>query len=511
MIMKAATMDTKILENNMKLTHISKLLGLFVLTATASQLASAEDSDWKHTDRKDSGWYIGGNIGQSYADIDEERITSSLLSSGFITTAFDADERDTGYKLFGGYQFNRFWAIEFGNFDLGGFDFTATTQPAGTLSGAIEIAGYNLDLVGFIPFTERFSMFGRVGAQYAEAEDQFRGTGFVNVLNPNPEESDTNYKVGLGFQYAISRSLDIRLEGERYRIDDAVGNTGDIDMLSLGLVYRFGQAAAPAKTTRVAPTPAPVPEPILVIVPAEEEYCSILDIQFDINQDSIELDDQEKLSVIGTFMNKYPDTTAVVEGHTDNVGSPANNRELSRQRAEHVVNYLVTEHNVERSRLKSVGYGETRPIANNNTDAGKRLNRRINTIIACAQDIEGLEPVGARMTMALQMEFDTNQATVKPLYHDELMQVAQFMRHHPELVAAVEGHTSNQLGASGEQSMRLSRQRAQNVVNYLVTNFGIDRSRFSSEGFGDTRRVAYNTTLEGQQENQRVNIIFIYP
>jgi len=56
-----------------------------------------------------------------------------------------------------------------------------------------------------------------------------------------------------------------------------------------------------------------------------------------------------------------------------------------------------------------------------------------------------------------------------------------------------------------------SRQRAQNVVNALVENHGIARSRLAVEGFGETRRVAYNTSLEGQQENRRVNIIFTYP
>jgi OOP family OmpA-OmpF porin len=48
-------------------------------------------------------------------------------------------------------------------------------------------------------------------------------------------------------------------------------------------------------------------------------------------------------------------------------------------------------------------------------------------------------------------------------------------------------------------------------VSYLVDNFGIARSRLSAEGFGQTRRFAYNTSLEGQQENRRVNIIINYP
>jgi OmpA-OmpF porin, OOP family len=48
-------------------------------------------------------------------------------------------------------------------------------------------------------------------------------------------------------------------------------------------------------------------------------------------------------------------------------------------------------------------------------------------------------------------------------------------------------------------------------VDYLVTEFGIARSRLAAEGFGRTRRFAYNTSLEGQQENRRVNVIINYP
>jgi OOP family OmpA-OmpF porin len=59
--------------------------------------------------------------------------------------------------------------------------------------------------------------------------------------------------------------------------------------------------------------------------------------------------------------------------------------------------------------------------------------------------------------------------------------------------------------------MEISQRRAQSVVNYLVDNFGIDRSRLTAQGFGDNRRFAYNTSAEGQQENRRVNIIINYP
>ena len=112
--------------------------------------------------------------------------------------------------------------------------------------------------------------------------------------------------------------------------------------------------------------------------------------------------------------------------------------------------------------------------------------------------------------MAMEMEFDSKKDDVKPQYREELRKVANFMKAHPEVTATVEGHTGN-LQATPKMAMEISRRRARNVMNYLVDNFGIARSRLSAEGFGQTRRFAYNTSAEGQQENRRVNIIFDYP
>jgi OOP family OmpA-OmpF porin len=83
------------------------------------------------------------------------------------------------------------------------------------------------------------------------------------------------------------------------------------------------------------------------------------------------------------------------------------------------------------------------------------------------------------------------------------------MKANPRVTASVEGHTSNQQG-SREQALQLSLDRADNVVDALV-NLGVDRTQLFAEGFGATRRFAYNTSAEGQQENRRVNIILDFP
>ncbi|MEO8007459.1 MAG: OmpA family protein, partial [Betaproteobacteria bacterium] len=277
--------------------------------------------------------------------------------------------------------------------------------------------------------------------------------------------------------------------------------------------------AEPEPVVAAKPAPAVAAEPFLPVAPAmvivpvaprTQLYCSILDIQFEINADTIQRQEEERLDKVGVFMRKYPDTMAVIEGHTDEVGTSADNMKLSQRRADSVVTYLTIHAGIAQSRLKAVGYGETRPIASPKTEAGRRQNRRIDAVIACATDVEGLKPIAKRITMAMEMEFDSNKAEVKPQYREDLRKVADFMKSHPGVTAMVEGHTGN-LQTTRKLAMEISQRRARNVVNYLVNSFGIARSRLSSEGFGQSRRFAYNTSKEGRQENRRVNIILDYP
>jgi len=491
---------------NTKLARRLMNTGLMALAVTASSFAVASDP----------GWYIGGDVGRSSATMDDDKITSSLLSSGFTTSSIRESERDTAYKLFGGYQFNKNFALEGGYFDLGSFDFTATTVPAGTLSGEIKLKGLDFDAVGILPFTKKFSAFGRVGLIYAQTRDSFSGTGAVTVLDSNPKKNNADYKFGAGLQYDFTPSFGMRLEAERYRIKDGVGNNGDIDVASIGVVYRFGQSKPAAKP---APAPVAAAKPVVIVVPVKkmQQYCSILDIQYEIDQDAIQDEEKEKLAVLGRFMTKYPDTTAVIEGHTDDVGTMEYNQQLSQRRADSVVNYLVDNLHIAASRLTAVGYGEENPQDDNSSKAGKKLNRRIDAVIACATDVEGLAVAYPRITMALEIEFDPYKSDIQPQYYDSLGKVSDFMMTHPNITATVEGHAGKfsgvgaaQVEATPEVSMEVSKRRAQKVVDFLVDK-GVSRTRLYAAAYGNERRVSYGTTLEGQQENRRVNIIFNYP
>ena len=421
---------------------------------------------------------------------------------------------DLGFKVFGGYQFNKYFALESGYYDLGDFGYTSFVVPPGTLHGVLGARGLNLDAVLQMPFTPKFSAFLRAGAAYSEVKGAFEGTGFVNVIQPNSESKETNYKFGAGLEYMFTHRFGMRLEAERYRVDDSVGNKGDIDLYSAGVLFRFGAPPAEPVVAQVPPPPPPPPAPAPASPPPPppapipvqtDRYCSLLNFEFEINQAKVPLQAQEKLAVIGTFLTKYPQTTAVIEGHTDDVGSAEANQRLSERRADAVMNYLVRNLRVDRTRLTAVGYGESRPIADNSTDDGKRQNRRIGAVVTCATDTEGLYVRPARTTMALAIDFDSRETSIKPEYRNELQGLADFLKANPTVTATVEGHTGN-LQATPEQAMKISQERAQNVVNYLVDNFGIARTRLAAEGFGQTRRFSYNP-----QDNRRVNVIIEYP
>src|SRR6185436_1071604 len=146
----------------------------------------------------DSGWYAGFGVGLSMADVDNDRIKDGLLQQGLATTSISDDERDVGYKIFGGYKINRHFAVEGGYFDLGKFGFTANTSPPGTVSGSIKLSGFNLDGLGILPLSEKFSAFGRIGVQYAKAKDSISGNTLASsAANENPSKSSTNYKAGV--------------------------------------------------------------------------------------------------------------------------------------------------------------------------------------------------------------------------------------------------------------------------------------------------------------------------
>ena len=384
----------------MKKTHALRgihLAGLASLMTVATAPAWAQEGGY---------FYGGASLGQSRAKIDEERITSSLLGAGLTTTSMTRDEHDTAYKLFGGYQLNRNFAIEAGYFNLGKFGFSSTTVPTGSLNGQIKLQGLNLDLVGTLPLTGGLSAIGRVGAQYADARDTFSGSGAVNVLNPSPSKRAANYKLGVGLQYEISPTFLVRGEAERYRINDAVGNHGDVNLFSVSLVIPFGRA--PAATPRVVaapayvePAPVSAPPPVVavaapiapvvavaapiapVVIPPERRRVSFsAESLFAFDQSTVRPEGRLALDQFSKELTGTQYEAITVEGHTDRLGSDAYNKKLSTRRAESVKAYLVSSGGVDAQKVSAIGKGESTPVTKPGDCKGTKPTTKL---ISCLQ------------------------------------------------------------------------------------------------------------------------------
>lgn len=103
-------------------------------------------------------------------------------------------------------------------------------------------------------------------------------------------------------------------------------------------------------------------------------------ILFDVNRATLKEESKSQLERLATVLNKYEDTDILLEGHTDSTGPDDYNLDLSIRRAQAVANYLASL-GVNPTRFTVMGYGEDQPIATNETEEGRRLNRRVEIAI----------------------------------------------------------------------------------------------------------------------------------
>lgn len=166
---------------------------------------------------------------------------------------------------------------------------------------------------------------------------------------------------------------------------------------TLGLRVNLGKVGAkpvpevlPEPIPVVVPKPEPKPEPEPVVVeepkPTVQEAVEEInksfkaDALFDFDSAKIRPDAIPILDKAVAWLNEFPTVKGVIEGHTDSRGSEEYNQGLSERRAKAVYDYLVDK-GINKFRLTYKGYGESRPVATNETDEGRQLNRRIVLVL----------------------------------------------------------------------------------------------------------------------------------
>ena len=221
----------------------------------------------------------------------------------------------------------------------------------------------------------------------------------------SPEGGDPSHETllnaGLGLKNRFARNWEWRTD---VRLFNSLDEEYTDVVFSTGISFLFG-AGEPRRAT---PAPEPVAAPT-VIEEADSDGDGVLDskdkcpgtarqykvdsegcvlkltetvsinlaVKFDTNSAVVKEEYMSDIRDLATFMNQYENTEVTVEGHTDSSGSDAYNKTLSQRRANSVRDVLIQRMNIEADRVTAVGFGEERPVADNNTVEGRDQNRRV--------------------------------------------------------------------------------------------------------------------------------------
>jgi OOP family OmpA-OmpF porin len=185
------------------------------------------------------GFYAGVGVGQSTVENDDA----------------DFDEDDTGFKLFGGYQFNPFFAVELAYINGGEPDTSFTDDGSFTgVAGAnvkleAETSQINAAAVGTYAFNDYFGVMGRLGLSYVDAEIKetdtatLPGIGVVSVSD-SIDDDTTELAYGVGVWFSPVKNFVLRLEYEMTSaelFDDVLSDDTDLTLITVSAAYRFGR------------------------------------------------------------------------------------------------------------------------------------------------------------------------------------------------------------------------------------------------------------------------------
>ena len=221
------------------------------------------------------------------------------------------------------------------------------------------------------------------------------GAGYFS-MDPNrtggDKEEDTTVNAGLGVRWMLTSRFSASLDARTiYNVDKSNNDT----IAYLGLNYYLGNvtpapvpvaAACPdgdgdgvcdefdacldtPPNTRVDSTGCPLPV---------AQVASIkLKVNFAFDSDVVQERYFTDLGELASFLKRFDQVDVSIDGYTDSVGDETYNQQLSQRRAQAVVDMLVNTHGIDPSRLKAVGYGESDPVASNDTAEGRAENRRV--------------------------------------------------------------------------------------------------------------------------------------
>ncbi|MDR1041367.1 MAG: OmpA family protein [Deltaproteobacteria bacterium] len=308
---------------------------------------------------------------QASAQVEEKTVHLSVLGGAIFPSSMDIDN-GAAFSLGLGYNFTKSFGLEL----------------MGTIAPSLddnwdrpdEQSGDNDFVLGRLNALFHFDT-GTKFVPYLTA-----GIGGAKISAERHDDYNSfTYNAGLGFKYFFDETVALRLEANEVFYHKQVEGMGNFHspIVQAGLTFQLGAAPACIDSDgdgvcdpydKCPGTPAGYR--------VDADGCPLtvsitLDVKFDFDKSVVKPEYRSEVERAATFLNQHPGSTAVVEGHTDSRGNDDYNQRLSERRATAVRDYLVTQFGIAPSRVTSVGYGETRPIATNETDAGRAQNRRV--------------------------------------------------------------------------------------------------------------------------------------
>jgi OOP family OmpA-OmpF porin len=169
------------------------------------------------------GFYIG--LGAGMSDFKD-------ACDGISGPGVSCDDSDTATKVFGGYQFNRNFAVEVGYTDLG----KGSASQTGVGSASLEASGFEILAVGIAPLNPQWSLYGKLGIFSSEVDLKVSPG-----LGTNESESGTDLTYGFGVGWNITKNFTLRAEYQVYSDlgDENTTGEGDVNVLGVNVIFRF--------------------------------------------------------------------------------------------------------------------------------------------------------------------------------------------------------------------------------------------------------------------------------
>jgi len=304
----------------------------------------------------DEPWYVGGKVG--WSDWSRQRF------GGEVQNPTNINKDTVGGGLFLGYQINPWLGIE------GGYDYLGRLKyDASNIGGRQDFTGQGIQLTAKLgmPVADGLDLYTRLGGMGARA----RGLGDTkNGFSP---------LAALGLEYQFNPHWATRFEYQwtgNIGDQDKVGLKSDNNLVSVGLLYKFGGAPAPVPVAAPEPTPAPAPAAV-----APREFNLSSDVLFDFNKATLKPGGQTALAeLMRQLQAETPkDANITVVGHTDRLGAEKYNLDLSRRRAQTVADYL-TGHGIPANQVSVEGVGKSEPATGSQCDGIKKRAQLISCL-----------------------------------------------------------------------------------------------------------------------------------